>query len=426
MLRYRPYVVLLALLLLPRAAGAQDLTLPDVVRLALARNERARIAGLNVDVAEASLARARAGFMPSVTMSGSETMRPYTIEQNGRVVSRSNAANGTLTVSQPILAIAQFPLHASAKHGLEAARYGQVDLRRQLCFDAARAFFAVIAQQRLLNAAKGRLQRADNSLADTHARVQAQLVSSNDETRALVERANSLQSVASAGASLESSRINLEYILDTQIPPELRPPVERLVPPSFNPAALANQALAQRPDLAQAREGAVAAALSAEEPKLRLVPTINAQAQGRVGDQAIAGTQYWDTTVVLNLSWQLWDAGLRNADFQSRKAASDTAELQVRALKRKIQADVRAAAASLAAARAVLEAAEGGVQAATRSADETEVLYKQGLAKAIELFNSNQSRFDAEVSLAAAQLGLRQAELDMRAALGLFPVDDVQ
>ena len=47
------------------------------------------------------------------------------------------------------------------------------------------------------------------------------------------------------------------------------------------------------------------------------------------------------------------------------------------------------------------------------------------LAKAIELFNANQSRFDAEIALAAAQLALRQGELDLRAALGLFPVEGV-
>jgi outer membrane protein TolC len=63
--------------------------------------------------------------------------------------------------------------------------------------------------------------------------------------------------------------------------------------------------------------------------------------------------------------------------------------------------------------------------AARQSADETAILYKQGLAKAIELFNANQSRFDAEISLAAAQLALRQGELDLRAALGLFPVEGV-
>jgi hypothetical protein len=48
------------------------------------------------------------------------------------------------------------------------------------------------------------------------------------------------------------------------------------------------------------------------------------------------------------------------------------------------------------------------------------------LAKAIELVNGNSSKVDAEVAVAAAELGVRQAELDLRAALGLFPLDGVQ
>jgi outer membrane protein TolC len=410
----------------PSLAWAQDLTLQEVVRLALVRNERARVAHLNVETAEAAVARARTGFMPTVTLSGSEALRPYTVEQNGRIVSRSNAASASLTVNQPLLSVATWPLYSSARHSLEAARYGRLDQRRLLCFDAARAFFGVIAQQRLMKAAQGRLVRAENTLADTNARVQAQLVSSNDATRGQVERATAMQTVANAGAALEQARINLEYILDSSIPAEVQPPTERLVPASFNGKELASRAVTQRPDLAQSRQSAEAAAASAQEPGLRAIPTLNAQAQARLNDQPIAADRYWDTTLTLNLSWQIWDAGTRSADTRTRKAAAETADLQARQLQRKIQADVRSAIAALDAARASLQAAEQGVAAATRSAEETNVLYKQGLAKAIELFNANQSRFDAEVSLAAAQLSLRQAELDLRAALGLFPVDGVQ
>src|SRR5262249_44493753 len=115
-----------------------------------------------------------------------------------------------------------------------------------------------------------------------------------------------------------------------------------------------------------------------------------------------------------------------SADASSRQASADVAELQVRALRKKITADIRTAVAALVAGRSSIQAAQEGVDAARKSADETAVLYKQGLAKAIELVNANSSRFDAEVSLAAAQLGLRQAELDLRAALGLFPITGVQ
>jgi len=146
----------------------------------------------------------------------------------------------------------------------------------------------------------------------------------------------------------------------------------------------------------------------------------------RLADQDISGKRNYDTTLALNLNWQIWDAGVRGADAASRRAVADQAELQLKAMRRRVQADVRAAVSVLLASRTSLESAEQTVEAARRGADETSVLYKQGLAKAIELVDANLSRFDAEVSLAAAQLALRQAELDLRAALGQFPIEGVQ
>jgi outer membrane protein TolC len=117
---------------------------------------------------------------------------------------------------------------------------------------------------------------------------------------------------------------------------------------------------------------------------------------------------------------------VRSADADSRNAARISAELQLRALARRVEIDVRVAIAELTAARNSLVAAEQGQDAARRSEEETSVLYKQGLAKAIELVNGNSSKFDAEVAVAAAELGVRQAELDLRSALGLFPLDGLQ
>jgi outer membrane protein TolC len=408
------------------APAAEDLTLAHVVRLALARNERSRIADLGVVSANAAVDRARAAFLPTITLGASDTVRPYSDEQNGRTVVRAQAASGSVTAVQPLVAIPAYPIYAASKHTRESARYDRVDLRRLLTFDAAKAFFGAVTQQRLVTAAERRLQRAEASLNDTRARALAQLVSTNDVTRAQVERAAALQSVNAARASLEQARIGLEYIVDAPVTPTLRPPDERLAPPTLDVAQLTNQALVQRPDLASAREDVTAASLLADEPALRFVPTLNAAAQARLADQAIAGDRYLDTTLTFNLTWTIWDAGIRSSDGDARRATAEVTDLQTRALRRRVQADVRSAIVSLTAARTAATIAEEAVEAARRSADETQVLYNQGLAKAIELINANLTRFEAEVGLAAAYLGLRQAELDLRAAIGLFPIDGIQ
>ncbi len=414
-----------SVMLITSSGWGQDLSLASVVKLALSRNERAEIAEQNVVAADAAVTKARAAFLPSLNLTAGETYRPQQVETN---TVKNNAATAALTLSQPLFNATAFPLYASAKHSYNSARYNDVDLRRQLAFDAARGFFAVIAQQRVLKAAQSRLDLANATLDDTQVRASAGLTSSNDVTRSQIEQASADQSSINANNSLEAARLNLEYLIaePTQIQTDLAAPTQSLAPVNQSLPGLVNVAIATRPDLASLRAAAASASSLAEEPGLRFVPTLSGSASARTQDTPFSGSRYVDTTLAINFNWAIWDGGVRDADADSRNAARISAELQLRALARRVEIDVRVAIAELTAARNSLVAAEQGQDAATRSEQETSVLYKQGLAKAIELVDGNSSKFDAEVAVAAAELGVRQAELDLRSALGLFPIDGVQ
>jgi len=415
-------------LLVAGSAAAETLSLESVVKTALARNERAQIADQSVVSADAALTKARAAFLPSVNLSAGETLRPEEVQSGGRVALRDNAASAQLSLSETLFNASAFPLYAAAKRSYEAARFTHTDTRRQLAFDAARAFFAVVAQQRLRTAAESRLDLANATLNDTRVRASSGLVSSNDVTRSEIEHASADQSSINAANSLEAARLNLEYLIasSTEIHDDLVSPVQSLAPADLGLAALVNLAITARPDLAALRVSAASASALADEPRLRFVPTLSAVAQARAADQPIAANRYIDTTLVINFNWAIWDGGNRAGDSDARNAARIASELQVRALARRVEVDVRVAVAALLAARNSLVAAQQGQDAARRSEAETTVLYKQGLAKAIELVNGNSSKFEAEVAVAAAELGVRLAELDLRAALGLFPLDGVQ
>jgi outer membrane protein TolC len=396
-----------------------------VVKTALARNERAEIAEQSVVSADAAVTKARVAFLPTLNLTAGETFRP---QQTPSTPGRT-AGQATLTLSQSLFNATAFPLYAAAKHSFESARFTHTDTRRQLAFDAARSFFAVVAQQRVLTAAKSRLDLANATLDDTRVRASSGLVSSNDVTRSEIERASADQSSIGASNSLEAARLNLEYLIasPTALQADLASPSQSLAPADLGLAGLVNLAIATRPDLASLRASAASASALADEPGLRFVPTLTGTAQARVTDQQVSNPdRYVDTTLAINFNWAIWDGGSRSADGDSRNAARIAAELQLRALARRVEIDVRVAVAELAAARNSLVAAEQGQDAARRSEEETTVLYKQGLAKAIELVNGNSTKFDAEVAVAAAELNVRQAELDLRAALGLFPLDGVQ
>lgn len=60
---------------------------------------------------------------------------------------------------------------------------------------------------------------------------------------------------------------------------------------------------------------------------------------------------------------------------------------------------------------------------ARRSATEAEILYRQGLAKAIELIDANDQRFNAEVNYATSEFNVATAYLALRRATGLDPLE---
>jgi outer membrane protein TolC len=93
-------------------------------------------------------------------------------------------------------------------------------------------------------------------------------------------------------------------------------------------------------------------------------------------------------------------------------------------LRRSVATDVELAIIALRTAREAYRIAGDAVTAAQKLTEEEEILYRQGLARAIEVTDANSKRFDAEVSRASAKLSMEQAYLELRFALGLAPIDE--
>ncbi len=126
-----------------------------------------------------------------------------------------------------------------------------------------------------------------------------------------------------------------------------------------------------------------------------------------------------DATLALVASWSIFDGRARDADEQSRTAQAVIADLTADALQRQVDQDIRQAVTLLASAQAQLVAAKTESEQAEKSAIEEAILYRDSLAKAIELIDANESRFEAEVALAQAQDSVAEAYLSLRQAMGL-------
>jgi outer membrane protein TolC len=400
--------------------GGPTMSLQDAVQLTLSRNERAKISDLNVVVADAAVEKAFAGFMPLVTMGGTDTQHAYASTST----TPNNVGTANLTVSQPLLNASLFPLYSQAKELASAQRSQNVDDKRLLAFAGATAFFTVLNAQEVVAAAQRALDNSRANLADTQARAEAGLNSTNDVTRAQVDMTGAVREVEADKGTLDNAYVQLAFTVNAPVPASVVPPAATLAAAqqgSGVPDPLVRFALDHRPDVLVAKYQASAAHDFADEPMMRLIPTVGLQGVAQTSN-ALPGGRPTDELLQGTLTWTVFDQGVRYADKHSRDAQADIAELNLKLLDRSVDAQVRSAVALLASAQAAFRAAGESTSFARQNVEETAILYRQGLAKAIELVDANDSRFTAEVNLSSAEFTMAQAYLGLRQALGLEPL----
>jgi len=405
-------------------AQGEGLTIEEAVRLALTRNERTQIADEQRVAAEARVKRARAFFFPDLTATGGYTRRGFDDgeEEGGRFGRDPNSLLGTITLDLSLFDARAFPLYRQAKHAHAAARFSTEENKRLLAFEAADAFLRTLGVEQVQAAAERREAFARETLEDTRLRFEAKLVSSNDVTRAELELANAEREATQARAETELARLQLGFLIVSEIRGPLVVPEGLLNPPQMGaPEQLVAEAQRRRLDLAAGREQTEALRAFAEEPSRRIIPILGltGQFQQEAGSDAESQSREW--LIGLNLTWLLYDGGERQADRAERNALARSSALEVAATRRRVALDVRRALVDLESNRAATRQAATAAQMGQRNAEEVALLYGQGLASALEVADANLQRFVAEVALVQARYGQGISHLNLRAALGFDP-----
>jgi outer membrane protein TolC len=401
------------------------LTIEKAIDLAGTRNERAAIADQEIVVAQAAVTKARVAFMPVVNVTNANvTWKPFDTEK--LTTGNPNlSASATLVASQPLFVASAFPLYDQAKHQLVSQRESSHDEKRVLGFDTAHAFLTILLADAEVKADDKRLHTAQEDLNTTTAEYKAQLTTINDVTRAQIEVSGAQRQLEQDKGVLETEYITLEFLINAKIARAVVTPTVLLaasqVPPP-SPEVLLDDAYKRRPDLLASRDAAVAAHDFAREPHLRFVPTLAAQGTVVASTLGELDGHDVDANLAVVLTWDIFDGFNRDADEESRGAQAVIADQTADALKRSVENDIRQAAAQLVAAQAELIAAKQAADQSEKSANEEKILYEQGLAKAIELIDANDARFEADVEFAQAQDTVAEAYVALRQAMGLEPI----
>jgi outer membrane protein TolC len=427
------FFAVFSLLLPARARADGPLSIEEAVRMALAYNERSLKAPYRVEAAAGDLDHARGAFLPTLSAVGTGTAQrpkdaPASAMGTPPASTRIWSANAVFSLNQTLLNLSSFPLYSQAKHNLESERWGAVQDKRLLAFDTARAFLVVLSNERLLAVTKDKLERARATQKDAEARVKAQLSGSNDVTLAQVDTASAASAAALADGAVVKAYVQLAFLVGKPVTGPLSVP-DRTLKASENGAFRMEDVIRlaedRRPDVRSAAEHTIALREFAKEPHYRLAPTLAVQGQVTV-NAAPNNTdlRLYEDKAQLVLSWNIYDAGLRYADRRTRAAQAESGALDEKLLRRSIATDVASALATLKAARDAYHVAAEGVDAARRHTQEVATLYKQGLAKGLDLVDANGRLADAETTQETNKLAMEQAYLDLRLAVGLDPLEE--
>lgn len=327
-MRAFPLLPLLAALLLPFAASAQDLE--GTIAAALAHSPVLEATKAEEAAARAQLDRAKAEANPLLRVEGSVG--------TGRI---DNGGFFGLTADDvtplALQATGEVPLFAGgriaaavdqARGGSEIAQLRSEQARLQTIVDAVSAHAGVLAARKLV----ARYERLVGALAETerHAELRFQVgdVPSTDVAQARARTAEGVAGLAEAQGRLASAEARYRRLTGKSAA-ELAP----LPAPPPTPATLdeaVDGALAANPALQQAEKAISVARAGVRAAKAEALPTIGAFAEAaHVRDQFFPGYRADSYAVGLRGRWTIF-AGGRVAS-QTRKAEAELAASDARA-----------------------------------------------------------------------------------------------
>jgi outer membrane protein TolC len=387
------------------------------VRAALTRNPMAIIARNEIGRAEALVLETRSAALPTLLGTGTLTQLDGARVVDGVVEVARTTLSAAAALSVPLVVPKPWAQWSQSKDAVAVARASADDVRRTLAVSVARAYLAIVAQKRVIDAAtRARdTDRAHYLYAKT--RFEGGIGNRIDEVRAEQQLASDEANVLQQQTNLTRYREALGVLVGAggaldAVEPALQAPSD---------PARAMRDAEQRTDVVaatthlSATEHAVRDSWTDYSPYLAglFVPYAQTPAEPTIP------TTGWQAQLVLSVPF--YDGGLRYGQEKERTISRDEAQASLDAVLRQARSDVRTAFDELRRADAALASTRDAARLAEVALDLANIAYRAGAYTNIEVIDAERTARDAETAVAVAEDSSRQARVDLLAATGRFP-----
>lgn len=410
------------------AAVSSQLTLTDCMRLALVNYEYLTARGEDLLQADTLRAEAITTMLPRVGFSLTHTRNSNPVSFDTGPTSTGLTPGSprpflpreytehSVIVTQPLLDARTLPAYrlATATRRVEALNLD--DLRDEVLFQVATAFYEVLGFDRDVEALRSTLAQVDEQLRVLAARLAVGEAQRQEVLLAEARRAEVEVELVQAELDRETSRARLARLTGVPNPRRLVDTLDAVRPPG-DVGDLVARAFAARPDLEAAR---VAVEQAAQERNLVLaeyLPVVTLDFT--YFTRAVAGfNQFLDYSVQANLLWTLFDGGQREVELVRAASVERERALLAEALAEDVRLEVIEAALAYAALDRTKQALAARRVAAAGAQELASLQFGAGEATNLDVLVAVAERQNAERNEIRGEFARKLAALRIWLATG--------
>ena len=399
-----------------------ELTLDQVVEIALQRNPGIMSSEQQVEAAKARVTQSSSAYWPQVTSTTSYQRQRTALITGTTDVNTSkeyDLYNTNLSASQYIYDFGQTSgLVEESRQNLGASRLGWTTALADVVQQTKRAYYEILKNQRLVQVAEETLDSRNKHLEQATAFYQVGLRPKIDMVRAEVDVASAKQSLIQARYNEDVAYVNLNTLLGgppVAGPYRVRDETGRAArPKELEP--LVNEALKMRSEMLQleARIRANEAHLSSVRGKF--LPSLAGSATYGWEDTQFPLDDYWQ--VGAKMTWSIFSGFQTQGEMAETKAKLKQTRAQLEQMRLQVTQQVAQAFLILDAAEQSIATSQVTVRQAQENLDLAEGRYRTGVGDAIEYTDAQVSLTSAKNTLVQANYIYLQALVDLDRALG--------
>ena len=402
-----------------------ELTLGDVVDIALRNNPSTQISWQNARAAADAYGSAKGQYYPTLDLGVSGT-RTRSMNTNGTGTTTNTTGGPTATLTWLLFDIGgRSGSIANARESLLAADWTHNGVIQDVVLQVQTAYFNYVANRALLDAQRLTQQEAQTNVDVTEARHGQGLATIADVLQAKTQLSQAQLTAETTEGAILITRGALANAmgLPANLPYDIAafPPL-RVGPVTDSVDTLIERAMRARPDLAASRAEAEAAAAHVSTVRAARLPSLFLAATGGHSYLNTLVSQNNVYTINLGLRIPLFSGGSREYDQKEAEAQAQAATARAEQTRQAVVLEVFASYYALQTSAKRVRTADDLLASASQSDEVALGRYKAGVGSVLDLLTAQSALADARAQAIEARWTWRTALSQLAHDIGVLDV----